>query len=298
MDFKQIEAFVYVAKYKSFSKAAEKLLLSQPTVSTHINTLEEELSVKIFDRLSKEVVLTEVGQLLYPYAVDMIDLRDRAHEAVKEFLNEVSGNLRIGSSTILSEILMPKIIYEFKQNFPKTFFSLDVGNSQNIVQRVSDGVLDLGLVTRKIPKKDLDYKIFLKDKIVLGVYEGHPFYKRDSVFLDEILNESFIVRDIGAGTRTAVDLALKQKGYDIDSLRAVANFRTSHSVIQGIKSKIGIGFISEMAINKEICSGEVKGIAITDLMVEKEIYLVYNKQKSNKKLLKQFIEFSLNFSNH
>ncbi|MBZ4642878.1 MAG: LysR family transcriptional regulator, transcriptional activator of the cysJI operon [Deferribacteres bacterium] len=292
MDFKQIEAFVYVAKYKSFSKAAEKLLLSQPTISTHINTLEEELNVKLFDRLSKEVVLTEVGQVLFPYAVDMIDLRERSHEAVKEFLNEVSGSLRIGSSTIISEIVIPKLLSEFKKEFPKTYFNFDVGNSQTMVQRVADGVLDLALVTRKIPKKDLDYRLFIKDKIVLGVYQGHPFYTRDSIFLDEIMNEPFIVRDIGSGTRAAVELALKQKGYDFESLNSVATFRTTHAVIQGIKSKLGIGFISEMAIQKEVCSGEIKGVTITDLMVEKDIFLVYSKKKSNKKLLKQFIDFA------
>jgi DNA-binding transcriptional LysR family regulator len=293
MDFKQIEAFVYVAKYKSFSKAAEKLLLSQPTISTHINTLEEELNVKLFDRLSKEVVLTEAGQILFPYSVDMMDLRERAHEAIKEFLNDVSGKLRIGSSTIVSEFIVPKIIREFKKEYPKTYFTFDVGNSQTIVQRVFDGVLDLAIVTRKIPKKDLDYKLFIKDKIVLAVYNGHPLYTRDSIFLEEILHEPFIVRDMGSGTRAAVELALKQKGYDFESLNTVATFRTSHSVIQGIKNGLGIGFMSELAINKEVCSNDVKGLVVTDLMVEKDIFLVYNKRKSNKKLLKQFIDHML-----
>lgn len=293
MDFKQIEAFVYVAKYKSFSKAAEKLLLSQPTISTHINTLEEELNVKLFDRLSKEVVLTEAGQILLPYSVDMMDLRERAHEAIKEFLNEISGKLRIGSSTIISEFIIPKIIGEFKKEYPKTYFTLDVGNSQTIVQRIFDGVLDLGIVTRKIPKKDLEYKLIIKDKIVLGVYKGHPFYNRDSIFLEEILHEPFIVRDIGSGTRAAVELALKQKGYDFESLNTVATFRTSHSVMQGIKNGLGIGFISSLAIDKETCSGEIKGVVITDLMVEKDIFIVFNKRKSNKKLLKQFIDYIL-----
>ncbi len=295
MDFKQIEAFVFVAKYKSFSRAAEKLLLSQPTISTHINTLEEELGVRLFDRLSKEVVLTEAGQLFYPYAVDMLDLRERSYESMKEFLNEVSGNLRIGSSSILSEFILPEVIKNFKKEYPKTFFALDVNDSQSIIQRVLDGILDMAIVTRKIPKKDLEYQLFFKDKVLLAVQKEHRFYTRDHLFLDEILNEDFIIRQIGSGTRAAVEYALKLKGYDFDSLNAVAMLSTTHSIIQAVKRGLGIAFMSSIAINNETCSGEVRGIPITDLVVEKDIYIVYNKKKANKKLLKQFINKLIKF---
>ncbi|AEI15807.1 transcriptional regulator, LysR family [Flexistipes sinusarabici DSM 4947] len=289
MDFKQVEAFVFVAKYKSFSRAAEKLLLSQPTVSTHINTLEENLGVKLFDRLSKEVVLTEAGQLFYPYAVDMMDLRERSHESIKEFLNEISGNLRIGTSTIIAEYILPEVIKNFKESYAKTYFNFTVNNSQTIIQRIADGILDLAIVTRKIPKKDLEYKLFMKDRIVLAVYPGHPLYKRDNVFVEEILKEEFIIREIGSGTRAAVEHSLKQKGYDFDSLNSSATFATTHAVIQAVKSGLGIAFASETALDNKSCASEVKSVPITDLVVEKDIYIVYNKRKSTKKLLKQFL---------
>jgi len=289
MDFKQVEAFVFVAKYKSFSRAAEKLLLSQPTVSTHINTLEDNLGVKLFDRLSKEVVLTEAGQLFFPYAVDMMDLRERSHESIKEFLNEISGNLRIGTSTIIAEYILPEVIKIFKESYAKTYFNFTVNNSQTVIQRIADGILDLAIVTRKIPKKDLEYKLFMKDRIVLAVYPGHPLYKRDNVFVEEILKEDFIIREIGSGTRAAVEHSLKQKGYDFDSLNSSAAFATTHAVIQAVKSGLGIAFASETAVDNKSSASEVKSVPITDLVVEKNIYIVYNKRKSTKKLLKQFL---------
>ena len=289
MDFKQVEAFVFVAKYKSFSRAAEKLLLSQPTVSTHINTLEDNLGVKLFDRLSKEVVLTEAGQLFFPYAVDMMDLRERSHESIKEFLNEISGNLRIGTSTIIAEYILPEVIKNFKESYAKTYFNFTVNNSQTVIQRIADGILDLAIVTRKIPKKDLEYKLFMKDRIVLAVYPGHPLYKRDNVFVEEILKEDFIIREIGSGTRAAVEHSLKQKGYDFDSLNSSAAFATTHAVIQAVKSGLGIAFASETAVDNKSSASEVKSVPITDLVVEKNIYIVYNKRKSTKKLLKQFL---------
>jgi DNA-binding transcriptional LysR family regulator len=294
MDFKQIEAYVFVAKYKSFSRAAEKLLLSQPTISTHINTLEEELGVRLFERLSKEVVLTEAGQVFFPYAVDMLDLRERSHEAVKEFLNEISGNLRIGSSTILSEFILPEVIKNFKKEYPKTFFTVDVNDSQSIIQRVADGILDLAIVTRKIPKKDLEFKPFFKDRIVLAVNKTHPFCTRDSIFLEEILHENFIIRHIGSGTRAAVEHALKIKGYDFSTLNAVAMLSTTHSIVQAVKRNLGIAFMSETAAKHETCSGEIVTVPITDLVVEKDIFIVHSKKKSNKKLLKQFTDMLTN----
>ncbi|MCD8490852.1 MAG: LysR family transcriptional regulator [Geovibrio sp.] len=290
MDFKQIEAFVYVAKYKSFSRAAEKLLLSQPTISTHISTLEEQLGVKLFDRLSKEVILTEAGQVFYPYAVDILDLRERSQEAIKEFLNEISGHLHIGYSTVPAEFILPEVIRKFKEEYPKTFFTLDINGTQNVVQRLSDGILDLAIVARKIPKKDLEYKVLLRDKIVLIVHKNHKFYDRASVFLEEILQESFIIREMGSGTRAAVEHAFKQKGYDFDSLDAVAMLSSTYSIKHAVKRQLGIAFMSQMALSEDECGGGIKAIPITDLVVEKEIYVVYSKKRTNKKLMKHFID--------
>ncbi|MCA1927167.1 MAG: LysR family transcriptional regulator [Calditerrivibrio sp.] len=298
MDFKQIEAFVYVAKYKSFSRAAEKMLLSQPTISTHINTLEEELNIKLFDRLSREVILTDAGQLFYDYAVDMMDLRERSIEAIKEFLNEISGNIRIGSSTIIAEFILPMIIKEFNNRYPKTFFSMDISNSQTIIQRVVDGILDLAIVARKIPKKDLEYKTIFKDKIILAVNREHPFYSRNNLFLEEIINEKFVIREVGSGTRNAVEYALKSKGYDFESLNATAVMSSTHGLLHSVKNGLGVAFVSEIALIKDICGQEVKGIPIIDLVVEKDIFLVYNKRKTSKKLIKSFLELmdGYNFS--
>ena len=290
MDFKQIEAFVYVAKYKSFSRAAEKLLLSQPTISTHISTLEEQLGVKLFDRLSKEVILTEAGQVFYPYAVDILDLRERSQEAIKEFLNEISGHLHIGYSTVPAEFILPEVIRKFKEEYPKTFFTLDINGTQNVVQRLSDGILDLAIVARKIPKKDLEYKVLLRDKIVLIVHKNHKFFDRASVFLEEILQESFIIREMGSGTRAAVEHAFKQKGYDFESLDAVAMLSSTYSIKHAVKRQLGIAFMSQMALSEDECGGGIKAIPITDLVVEKEIYVVYSKKRTNKKLMKYFID--------
>jgi len=295
MDFKQIEAFVFVAKYKSLSRAAEKLLLSQPTISTHISTLEEQLGVKLFDRLSKEVVLTEAGQVFYPYAVDILDLRERSQEAVKEFLNEISGHLHIGYSTVAAEFILPEVIKEFKEDYYKTFFTLDNGSTQNIIQRLSDGILDLAIVARKIPKKDLEYKVLTKDKIVLIVHKNHKFYTRDSVFIEEIIGEEFITREVGSGTRASVEHAFKAKGYDFDSLNAVAVLSSTFSIRNAVKRELGIAFMSEMALSEEEHASGVKAIPVTDLVVEKDVYVVYSKNRTNKKLLKHFIETILKF---
>ncbi|MCA1932481.1 MAG: LysR family transcriptional regulator, partial [Calditerrivibrio sp.] len=158
--------------------------------------------------------------------------------------------------------------------------------------------LDLAIVARKIPKKDLEYKTIFKDKIILAVNREHPFYSRNNLFLEEIINEKFVIREVGSGTRNAVEYALKSKGYDFESLNATAVMSSTHGLLHSVKNGLGVAFVSEIALIKDICGQEVKGIPIIDLVVEKDIFLVYNKRKTSKKLIKSFLELmdGYNFS--
>ena len=108
MDFKQLEAFVYVVKLKSFSKAAQRIYLTQPTISAHINSLEKELDTKLIERGTKYVYPTKPGSILYQYAVKMLNLRDDACCSVKNYNKELKGSLTICASTVPSQYILPE----------------------------------------------------------------------------------------------------------------------------------------------------------------------------------------------
>ena len=123
MDFKQLEAFVYVVKLKSFSKAAQRIYLTQPTISAHINSLEKELDTKLIERGTKYVYPTKPGSILYQYAIKMLNLRDDACCSVKNYNKELKGTLSICASTVPSQYILPKVVSAFREEYPHVTFN-------------------------------------------------------------------------------------------------------------------------------------------------------------------------------
>ena len=134
MDFKQLEAFVYVVKLKSFSKAAQRIYLTQPTISAHINSLEKELDTKLIERGTKYVYPTKPGSILYQYAVKMLNLRDDACCSVKNYNKELKGSLTICASTVPSQYILPKIISAFREEYPNVTFNIQRQDSEQVVE--------------------------------------------------------------------------------------------------------------------------------------------------------------------
>jgi DNA-binding transcriptional LysR family regulator len=128
MDFRQIEAFIYVVRHKSFSKAADAIYITQPTVSAHISSLENELGIKLIDRSSKEICPTAAGYIFFEYAQNLINIRDNAVFALKDFTDKIEGNLEIAASTVPSQYIIPKLVFEFRQNFQNVNLNLFLKN--------------------------------------------------------------------------------------------------------------------------------------------------------------------------
>ena len=129
MDFKQIEAFVNVVKYKSFSKAADASFLTQPTISTHVATLEKELGTKLIDRRGKEALPTKQGQILYKYAINLLNTRGKAVFALESYANEIGGVLELQASSIPGEYIVPELMAKFKEKYPLVKFYLEQSDS-------------------------------------------------------------------------------------------------------------------------------------------------------------------------
>src|SRR5688500_13254794 len=146
VDLRQIEIFYYVAKYLSFSKAAEALLLTQPTISGHIKTLEESLALVLFDRLGREVTLTHAGEMLYNYAKRLLAVKTAAVQALQELRGGVSGELLIGGSSIPVQYVLPPLLGHFKRQYPDITVCLSITDTMDIIERILRGDLELGVV--------------------------------------------------------------------------------------------------------------------------------------------------------
>src|SRR5262249_19786323 len=141
LDLRQVEVFYYVAKFRSFSKAAEALLLTQPTISGHIKTLEESLALVLFDRLGREITLTQAGEVLYSYAKRVLSVKPAAGQALGEWEGGVRGKLLIGGSSTPGQYVLPPILGHFKRQYPEITVCLSITDTMATIERIVRGDL-------------------------------------------------------------------------------------------------------------------------------------------------------------
>ncbi len=194
MDFKQIEAFVNVVRYKSFSRAADATFFTQPTISTHISILEKELGTKLLDRKGRIVEMTPQGRQFYKYAVEMVNTRALAIEALDKDSDKVEGVLEIQTSSIPGLTFLPEMMVEFRQKHKKAQFHIDQSDSAIVVENVIERRGELGFVGEKSNNQNLEYNKIFTDRTLLVVpMEG--FVEGDEITIEEMSHLPFLWRE-------------------------------------------------------------------------------------------------------
>ena len=216
-----IRVFLMVVEKKSFSKAAKALFLTQPAVSFQIQMLEEHYGTRLFDRVSRNIILTEAGELLYKYATEMSDMQASLEKDMQELNNTILGRLRIGASVTIGEYIAPYILGNFKKHYPKVTLSLEVANSDEIEMAIHDTSLDIGLVEGPPVDKDLESVPFLDDELVVITSVDHPWSKLESISIFELDQYPYISREKGSGTRAEIEQHLKAAGFSPNNLNVM-----------------------------------------------------------------------------
>lgn len=271
MDFKQIEAFINVAKYKSFSKAADAIYLSQPTISAHISSLEQELSMPLFDRHGKSVKLTKAGTLFLEYALNLVNIRNTAIASLSEFENKISGNLNVSCSTTPCRFILPSLVKSFYSIYPEVNFSIREDSTKNVTEQVLSGDTDIGIVGEIIADNRLSYTKIANDRLVL--ISNDPKLPAHLTIKD-LIKLPFITREKGSATRNIFEHALKSKGYSAEKLKVFAEVSSLEAVLQFVKCGLGVSVASELACNDYIYTGLIKVHHIEDLEIKRDIYVV------------------------
>ena len=190
-----IRVFLTVVEKKSFSKAAKALFLTQPAVSFQIQMLEEYYGTRLFDRVSRNIILTEAGHLLLKYANEMNRLQSELEREMQDLTSNIKGKLRIGASTTIGEYIAPYILGAFKNMYPDVELSLEVANSEDIEASIHDTTLDIGLIEGPLIGKDLESIPFLTDHLQLITSTNHPWANLDTISVFELDKFPFISRE-------------------------------------------------------------------------------------------------------
>jgi DNA-binding transcriptional LysR family regulator len=291
VDLRQLEIFVKVAEFGSFSRAAESLHLTQPTVSEHIRTLEEELGVRLLDRLGRGAAPTPAGQLLLGYATRVLALAREARQAVDRFQGRMSGDLSVGASSIPGEYILPALIGRFKEKYPDIVVALLIGDSRSAVDWVVEGRVELSVVGQPLPRRGVEYRELMADEVVLVVPAPHAWSARASVRLDELSAEPLIIRERGSGTRAALEQALSAAGVDLGALRVVAEMGSTEAIKQAIRAGVGMSVMSRRSVDDECRTGAVACLSVEGLAFSRSFHLATHKERSRSPLGEAFRVF-------
>lgn len=274
MDLRRLEIFCRVVELKSFTKAAEAVYLSQPTISEHVRTLEELLGEKLIDRLGKEILPTPAGRILYRYATRILKLRDQAVQALARYRGDLSGKLILGASTIPGTYVLPKLIGSFKAEHPNIQIALRIGSTAEVAAAVLSGQLEFGMVGSKWEDQRLQLEALFSDELVLAVPAEHPWAGREDVAMEALYGEPFILRQHGSGTRMVMNEILGSHRFDFAKLMVVAEVTSTEVVRESIKARIGVSILSRQAVADDIRHGVLASVPIRGIRFTRPFYLV------------------------
>jgi DNA-binding transcriptional LysR family regulator len=291
MDLWQLTVFCRVVDRKSFSKAAEAIHLSQPTVSSHVKDLEDHFGCQLIDRLARQAVPTQAGRILYSHARRLLALRDETETAMAHFQGKLQGSLVVGGSTIPGGYLLPRVIGLFKKEFPRVMLSLIIADTAGIIDGVLDGNLEFGVVGAETPLKGIVQEKLIEDRMRLIVPAKHPWAGRKKIPVALLMKEPFIVRERGSGTLVSIRESLLRQGYRVDALNIVAELGSTEAVRQGIKSGVGVSILSTLAVADELDQGVFKALTIEGVDLARYFYLTRHRQRSLSPLGEAFIRF-------
>jgi len=292
IDFRHLETFCRVASLKSFSKAAEDLFLTQPMVSGHILSLEQSLSLRLFDRTSREVRLTKAGEVFLKYASKILSSRGDLLNALSEFSQGIRGELFLGASTIPGEYILPGLVGDFKKEHPHFILSLKIADTKEIIQDVLQDDVEFGMIGAKLDHPSLHFEKYEEDEIIVVASSGHPLARKKRVDMEELLREPWIIREEGSGTQMAVEKALRKKGKSLKQFNVVVKMGSTSSVKEGVRAKLGLAFISARATEEELNGGLLSRVVVEGIdAISRQIYIVFHRGRTLSPIGTEFLRF-------
>lgn len=293
-----LATFVSAAESCSFTATARAMGVSQAAISQRIQQLEGVLRVSLFRREGGRLSLTEAGRTLCTYAREILRLHDEVSGKLRGSVEPecVSGELELAASSVPGEHLLPRALTEFRQRYPKIKVRLSVSDTVCVVQSVAERKVPIGFVGAKLERACLTYQPFAKDRIVVAVPADHPWGRRRSVPLQSLMKATFIQREKGSATRQTFETCLREAGQSPSDLRVTLELGSNEAIKEAILRGAGVAMVSEGVIEKEIRDGSLHSLTVKGLSLQREFYVVRNKDLEVSRNVALFVEHVTRFS--
>jgi len=276
---------------KSFTKAAEQLYTSQPTISEHIRNLEERLNCKLFDRLGRTIIPTLEAELLYPRALAILDDLKKLEDDLTAVGTTVSGKIVIAASTIPSAFVLPKLAADFNKTYPDVSFEIRTSDTAQVTEAVLSNEILLGIVGARNSNSKLNFHAFREDELVLAAATKRAVNQR--ITTKTLLELPFILREKGSGTRKSLEKYLADQEINVSQLNTCAILGSSTAVCEAIKSDLGVSILSRYAIADGVAHGQIQIIDILNLKMMRNFYTVTTKKRSLPRHYQVFLKYLL-----
>lgn len=292
MDLAWLEAFVTVARFRSFTQAAAHLHLTQPGVSRQIQKLEREFGVTLMERASGGIRLTSEGELVARFAEDVLGLHRQLLRDLQPEEAQLAGELRIAASSTPGEFLVPGLVAGFMEEHPKLKPEVFIADSAAVVEEVLTHRWEVGFIGARFPQTNLSHAPVVEDEVVLAVPAGHPFALREAIALEELEGQPFLEREGGSGTLLSVQRSLNERGLQLPAYRTVMILSTSQAIISAVENGYGIGWVSSLALERRR-TDRVAFVRLAGLPFKRVLFMIYDPHAHRSPEADAFIDWTL-----
>jgi DNA-binding transcriptional LysR family regulator len=286
MDFRKLEAFCKVYELRSFSKAGQELHLSQPTISAHVASLEEQLGLLLFDRLGRNVLPTNAGDVLYREGREIFSILSRAGAELSLLRDEVAGELVVGGSTIPSNYILPELMARFMAKHPAVRIELRTGDTDEVTEMVAEGRLDLAVVGALPEVRGVIPEPLFSDRLT-AVASPRAVLQPDC----PLSEWPWVMREQGSGTRRAFERALAASGHNPRALRSVCMVYGTEAAMRVAGAGAGIAVVSARACEAAVRRGELRVVDCGLQEMDRKFYLLRHEGRRAFPAASAFLDF-------
>ena len=292
LDLESLQIFTVAAETENFTRSAQRLHMSQPAVSQHIQALEQSLGVALFDRNGRRISLSSAGEVLLPLVQDLIRNCRQVEEAAHALAGEVAGHLTLGCSTSSGKYLVPGILARYRERYPLVRAAVKVGPRSQVLDWLHGGVVDVAVTSDRVQRAGLHFRRFFEDEIVLVAPADHPWAARRSIAPRELCQERFVLREMSSGTQMTLIETLDQVGVDYDRMEVVLVLDNSEAILMAVEEHIGLSFVPKVTVQRHLPMGKIKIVEIEGVTMKRWLYLVDDSQVAHSPASNAFWAFA------
>ena len=285
MTIRHLRIFVTVCQCGSITAAARQLYIAQPSVSLAIGELERHYKVRLFDRISRRLHITEEGRRLYAYASNIVSLYGEMEDRMSD--KALDGRVLTGCTITIGNRILPGLVRRFNQHHPHVGVRAFIGNSDGVERRVLEGDLDIGLIEGVAHQSQLQAEVFLEDQLVLLCGEGHPLWAREEVRPEELMQYDLLLREKGSGTRELFDSAMLTRELVADPKWESVS---THALLEAVAQGLGVSVLPYRLAEPDLASGRLRRVRIADMDLRRKFYIITHKSKYLPEEAQAFLE--------